>query len=67
MTTGLSSRTAALNSPLASYGVDGTTTLRPGMWLGHACRLCECCAAERRVAPIVARMTIGTFQRPPDM
>ena len=61
-TTGLSSRMAAFNSPLASYGVDGTTTLRPGTWLTHACRLCECCAADRRVAPSVVRITIGTFQ-----
>ena len=58
MTTGLSSRIADLNRPLASYGVDGTTTFSPGMWLGHACSDCECCAADRRVAPIVARMTM---------
>ncbi len=54
-------------SPFASYGVEGMATFRPGTWLGHACSDCECCAAERRVAPIVARMTIGTFHLPPDM
>ena len=66
-TTGLSSRMAVFISPLASYGVDGTTTLSPGMWLGHACSDCECCAADRRVAPSVARTTSGTRHRPPDM
>jgi hypothetical protein len=67
MTTGLSSRIAALSSPFASYGVEGIATFRPGTWLGHACSDCECCAADRRDAPIVARMTIGTFHLPPDM
>ena len=67
MTHGLSSRTAALNKPFASYGVDGTITFKPGMWLGQACSDCECCAADRRVAPIVRRKTIGTFHLPPDM
>ena len=31
-TTGSSSRMALARSPLASYGVDGMATLRPGMW-----------------------------------
>src|SRR5262245_42781460 len=66
-TTGLSSRIADLRSPFASYGVDGSTTFNPGMWQNQACSDCECCAAERRVAPSVARMTIGTFHLPPDM
>ena len=43
------------------------TTFKPGTWLGQACSDCECCAADRRVAPIVARTTIGTFHLPPDM
>jgi hypothetical protein len=30
--TGLSSRMADLSRPLASAGVDGRTTLRPGTW-----------------------------------
>jgi hypothetical protein len=66
-TTGLSSRIAALRSPFASAGVDGTTTFKPGMWLGQACSDCECCAAERSDWPIVVRITSGTFQPPPDM
>ena len=43
------------------------TTFKPGMWQNQACSDCECCAAERRVAPSVARITIGTFHLPPDM
>ena len=65
--TGLSSRTAVLISPLASAGVDGMATLRPGMWDVHACRLCECCAAADLPAPSVARMVSGTFACPPDI
>ena len=67
MTTGLSSRMAVFISPLASYGVDGRATLRPGMWLTQACSDCECWAAERRVAPSVVRKTMGTLSLPPDM
>src|SRR5215510_2107195 len=66
-TTGLSSRIAVFKRPFASYGVEGNTTFNPGIWQNHACRDCECCAAERRVAPSVARITIGTFHFPPDM
>src|SRR5438445_310947 len=33
--TGLSSRMAALSRPLASYGVDGSTTLRPPMFMNR--------------------------------
>ena len=66
-TTGLSSRIALFINPFASYGVEGTTTFRPGMWLGQACSDCECCAADRRDAPSVARTTSGTLHLPPDM
>jgi hypothetical protein len=66
-TTGLSSRIAVFNNPFASYGVDGIVTFSPGTWLSQACSDCECCAAERRVAPSVVRKTIGTFHVPPDM
>ncbi len=47
--------------------MDGIATFSPGTWLSHACSDCECCAAERRVAPSVVRSTIGTFHVPPDM
>src|SRR5579863_8708701 len=66
-TTGFSSRIAVLSRPLASYGVEGNTTFNPGAWLNQACSDCECCAAERRVAPSVVRITMGTRQWPPDM
>src|SRR5256885_657919 len=55
MTTGLSSRMAVFISPLASYGPDGSATLRPGMWLTQAWSDCECWAADRRVAPHLLR------------
>src|SRR5205823_10073188 len=60
-------RIAVFSSPFASYGVDGIATFNPGTWLNQACSDCECCAAERRVAPSVVRNTIGTFHVPPDM
>ena len=66
-TTGLSSRIAVFSRPFASAGVAGSTTLRPGTCATQAWRLWLCCAAERRVAPIVVRSVIGTFSFPPDM
>src|SRR5919205_1082868 len=48
--TGLSSRIADFNKPLASAGVDGVTTFRPGMWQNHASRLWLCWAALPRPA-----------------
>src|SRR5712691_7435185 len=66
-TTGLSSRIAVFSRPFASAGSDGKTTFRPGTCATHACRLWLCCAAERRVAPIVVRCVSGTFSFPPDM
>src|SRR5438093_12339596 len=59
-TTGLSSRMAVFKSPLASYGVEGSATFRPGTWQNQACSDWQCCAADRRVGPHVARMTLGT-------
>ena len=34
-----------------SAGVDGMTTLSPGMWASSASRLCECWLPEERPAP----------------
>ena len=65
--TGLSSRIAVLSRPLASRGVAGMATLSPGMWAKSACKLCECCAAEERPAPIDSRIVSGTLHWPPDM
>src|SRR5664279_1818191 len=53
---------AAFMSPLASYGVAGSATLRPGTWLTQACRLWLCCAADLRV-PMVLRTTLGATRR----
>ena len=39
--TGLSSRTAVLKRPFASYGFEGTTTLSPGGYVNAASMLCE--------------------------
>ena len=66
-TTGPSSRIAAFRRPLASYGVEGSATLRPGTCATQAWRLWLCWAAERRVAPSVVRTVSGAFRRPPDM
>src|ERR1051326_311474 len=49
ITTGLSSRMALFIKPLASYGVAGTTTFRPGIWLYQAWSDCECWAADRQI------------------
>ena len=43
--TGLLSRMAAISNPLASYGLEGATTLMPGTFTNQASRLCECWAA----------------------
>ena len=40
-TTGLSSRMAAFSRPLASAGVEGTATSRPGTWRKKASKQCE--------------------------
>ena len=36
---------------MASYGVDGATTFRPGTWAYHDSSDCECCAASWCAAP----------------
>ena len=50
--TGSSSRTAAANSPMMSTGVDGTTTLRPGIDAAQVSTLCECWAPNRDAAAV---------------
>ena len=37
------------------------------MWAYQPSRLCECCAASCRPAPVVIRITSGTLNWPPDM
>src|SRR5574338_695057 len=43
----------------ASAGVAGARTTRPGMLAYQFSRLCECCAATWRPAPVVIRMATG--------
>ena len=65
--TGLSSWIAAASRPFASNGLDGITTIRPGMWAKSASRLCECCAPRRTPAPPTIRITSGIVGAPPIM
>ncbi len=58
---------AASMRPLASAGFDGTTTLRPGMWVKSPSRLDECWPADERRMPSEARSTSGTDTWPPDI
>ena len=58
--TGLLSRIEALRSPFMSAGVPGATTLRPGMWVNHDSKDCECCAADPTPLPAAQRTVIGT-------
>src|SRR4030095_4618772 len=42
-------------------------TTRPGTWMNHASRLCECWAASRMPPPCGPRITSGTVGLPPSM
>ena len=65
--TGLSSRIAALSSPLASAGVPGETTLRPGICANQLSHACECCAPNCSAEPLGPRNTIGILYCPLDI
>ena len=65
--TGSRSRIASISRPLASYGLEGSTTFRPGMWVKIGYSACECCAAAFMPAPYMVRMTIGVSALPPNM
>src|SRR5207302_2307437 len=58
--TGSGSRIAAASRPLASAGLDGATTLMPGIAIAQVSTLCECCAPKREPAPFAVRMTSGS-------
>ena len=62
--TGLSSSMLATSRPLASCGVDGITTLSPGTWENHACRLWACCGPCPQPRPTIIRMVSGTLDLP---
>ena len=67
MITGSGSATAAGSMARASSTVAGATMRSPGMWANQASRLWLCCAASCRPAPVVVRITSGTWNWPPDM
>ena len=53
--------------PRASSRVAGASTRSPGTCAYQTSRLCECCAASWRPAPVAMRITTGTENCPPDM
>ena len=53
--------------PLASCGVEGCTTLRPGTWANQASSDWLCWAAAPVPEPAGKRMTSGTEILPPSM
>src|SRR5688500_20240531 len=59
--TGLSFRIADLRRPFASAGLDGPTTLMPGMPWNQVPWICECIAPKRPPAPKAERTTSGTL------
>ena len=65
--TGLSSRMAAFSRPLASAGVEGTATSRPGTCRKSASKQCECVGPSWWPAPWGMRTTSGTLTWPPNM
>ncbi|OGK81944.1 MAG: hypothetical protein A2X52_17115 [Candidatus Rokubacteria bacterium GWC2_70_16] len=65
--TGLSSRMLWISAPLASWGVEGATTLRPGTCMNSACSPWECWAPCPQLLPMMERTTMGTETEPPDM
>ncbi len=53
--------------PLASWALDGATTLRPGTCMNMACRPWLCWAPWPQDLPIIERTTSGTLTAPPYM
>ena len=66
-TTGFGSWIAARSSPYVSAGVDGMTTVRPGMCASSASRLWECWLPEERPAPNWVRTVSAICAAPPVM
>ena len=52
---------------MTSRGLDGATTLRPGIIIAQFSTLCECCAPKRLPAPLPVRTTSGHLSWPFDM
>ena len=66
-TTGSGSLIEAAINPTTSSGVDGATTLRPGIIMHQFSTLWLCCAPKRDPPPLAVRMTIGIVNWPPVM
>ena len=66
-THGSSSSMHASSRPLASYGVDGKTTLSPGVCIRSASSDWLCWAPIGVPPTMFTRTVIGTGVRPPDM
>ena len=66
-TTGFGSWIAARSNPYVSAGVDGMTTVSPGMCASSASRLCECWLPEERPAPNWVRTVSAISAAPPVM
>ena len=58
--TGFGSWIAAAIRPLASSGVDGATTFRPGACMNQASGFCEWNGPPPKPPPDGSRITIGT-------
>src|SRR5690606_35200818 len=65
--TGSSSRIADFKSPLASYGLEGTTTFKPGVLANQLSKACECVAPNCPAEAVGPRNTIGHLNCPPDI
>ena len=57
--TGFGSSIDETRSPLASAGVDGQTTLSPGMWAKELSGFCEWNGPPEKPPPEGSRRTIG--------
>ena len=59
MTTGSGSRTDAAINPTTSAGVEGATTLSPGIIMHQFSTLWLCCAPNLDPPPLAVRITSG--------
>src|SRR5690606_7498966 len=65
--TGSLSLMADLSNPLASFGLEGTTTFRPGQLAYQLSKACECVAPNWPAEAVGPRKTIGQLNCPPDI
>ena len=65
--TGSSSRIADFNKPLASYGLEGTITFKPGVFANQFSKAWEWVAANCPADAVGPLKTIGQLNWPPDI